>query len=532
MLPRLSLVIPAYNESQRLPETLAKTSRAIADITSEAELIVVDDGSTDDTRRVAERFAGPVPVRVLRSAENRGKGASVSRGVREARHPLVGFTDADSPYDLSALVPMMRALESGEVDVAIGARDLPESQINRGYGLVRLASGKAFSLLTWAAIGLPFRDSQCGLKAFRRDVARQLFALRTIDGFGFDFETLATAVAQGYRVERFPVRLTHDDDSRIQIFSDSVQMAADVFRVRRNLRRGAYEKLSAVAEPAPCPLCGEEEFTPRAANHGYRMVECLSCGLWYLNPMPSTEALATLYGSEYYESDSPLQAGYADYEHMADDFRETFRHRLRLVRDAVGAGRILDVGAGFGYLLDAARELFSERWALEMSEAAADRIASDHRVVVGSFAGADLPAGSFDVVSMQDCFEHLPDPHQALERVRHLLRPGGTFLATTPDVGSWLRRLQGRNWVSLKFPEHVALYAEPTLRRALESAGFRVRHVESAGQYARLDFLASRIFSGHDAAGSAASTIARRLGGAHRRIYVPSGSLTITATAQ
>ncbi len=530
MKPSLSLVIPAYNESQRLPETLAKTSRAIAEITDEAEVIVVDDGSTDDTSEVARNVETPVSVRVCRFDTNRGKGASVSRGVREARYPLVGFTDADSPYDLSALVPMMRALEDGRADVAIGSRDLPESQINRGYGVMRHLSGKAFSFLTWAAIGLPFRDSQCGLKAFRRDVAQQLFALRTIDGFGFDFETLAAAVAQGYRVERFPVRLTHDDDSRIQLFSDSLEMAADVFRVRRNLRRGAYEKLTAVVDPKPCPLCRELEFAPRAANHGFRMVECLGCGLWYLNPMPTLDTLATLYGSEYYESDSPLQAGYADYEDMADDFRETFRHRLGLVEKGTGTGRLLDVGAGFGYLLDAGRESFDERWALEMSETAAKRIAPDHRAVVGAFESADLPEGYFDVVSMQDCFEHLPDPKQALDRVRQLLRPGGTFLATTPDVGSWLRHAQGRNWVSLKFPEHVALYSEGTLRRALEGSGFRVQRMESAGQYARLDFLASRVFSGHDAAGRIAARTARALGGSGRRFYVPSGSLTVTAT--
>lgn len=532
MKPSLSLVIPAFDESQRLPATLAKTGEALAEITHEAEIIVVDDGSSDDTADVARRFSGPVPVRVVGFDTNRGKGAAVSRGVREARFPIVGFTDADSPYDLTALVPMMAALDEGRADVAIGSRDLPESEINRGYGIARYVSGRAFSLLTWAVIGLPFRDSQCGLKVFRREAAQQLFALRTIDGFGFDFEVLATAVGHGYRVERFPVKLTHDDDSRIQLFADSLQMAAEVFRVRRNLKRGAYEKLSVVTDPKPCPLCGEEDFAPRAANHGFRMVECVRCGLWYLNPMPTAETLAAIYGEDYFESDSSLQVGYADYEDMASDFRETFRRRLRLVSDSTGEGRLLDVGAGFGYLLDAGRDLFRERWALEMSESAASRIAADHRAVVGSFDSTELPEGYFDVISMQDCFEHLPDPKEALARVRRLLRPGGTFLATTPDVGSWLRHVQGRNWVSLKFPEHVALYSEGTLRRALEGSGFRVKHIEPAGQYARLDFLASRALSGHDAAGNIASRGVRALGGHGRRLYVPSGSLTVAATVE
>lgn len=528
MKPSLSLIIPAYEESRRLPTTLEKATRALAEITSEAEVIVVDDGSRDATAQVAASFEGEVPVRVVRFEANRGKGAAVSRGVREARHALVGFTDADCPYDLSALRPMLAAMSEGRADVAIGARDLAGSEINRGYGIARYVTGRSFSLLTWLAIGLPFRDSQCGLKAFRADVAKELFALRTIDGFGFDFEVLAAAVAAGHRVERFPVQLTHNDDSRIRLVADSAQMAADLLRVRRNFRRGAYERLASAAQAVPCPLCGEEEFSPRAANHGFRMVECLGCGLWYLNPMPTSETLSALYGATYYESDASLQEGYEDYEHGANDFRETFARRLSLVEPG---RRILDVGAGFGYLLDAARGRFDERWGLEMSDTAASRIAPDHRRLVGSFDSADLPEGYFDVVSMQDCLEHLPDPRAALRRVRTLLRPGGTFLATTPNVGSWLRHVQGRNWVSLKFPEHVALYSEKTLRRVLEETGFQVEQMAPAGQYARVDFLVSRALRGYPAIGRGLSRAVRAVGGQGRRFYVPSGSITVAATS-
>src|SRR6185436_9659596 len=121
-----------------------------------------------------------VPVRVVRLPRNVGKGAAVAAGVEVARHPLVAFTDADCPYDLESLRPMLAALAVGRVDVAIGARELPDSQVSRGYGALRFASGKVFSWLTWLVIGLPFRDSQCGLKAFRREVARALFAVRSV----------------------------------------------------------------------------------------------------------------------------------------------------------------------------------------------------------------------------------------------------------------------------------------------------------------------------------------------------------------
>ncbi|HEY8514153.1 MAG TPA: bifunctional glycosyltransferase/class I SAM-dependent methyltransferase [Candidatus Binatia bacterium] len=528
----LSLVVPAYDEAARLPATLATLQRTLPSIASPAEVIVVDDGSRDDTAAIAERASGDeLPVRVVRLGRNRGKGVAVAAGVAAARHPLIAFTDADSPYDLDSLRPMLAALESGRCDVAIGSRDLPTSEVNRGYGTLRWISGQSFSFLTWLAIRLPFRDSQCGLKAFRADVARKLFAMRTIDGFGFDFELLAAALANGLTVERFPVRLTHNDDSRIDLVRDSSRMFRDLLRVRRNLRRDAYRFPTLESEPTSCPLCHADEFVPRVAHAGFRMVECSACGLWYLNPMPTRAALAALYDDGYFASENACDGGYADYAAMAEDHRDTFRRRLALVERHVGAGRLLDVGAGYGYLADAAQGRFAERWVVEISEAAARQVSSAHRVVVGSIESVDLPQRYFDVVSLQDCLEHLPEPHAALAKIRRLLRPGGALFAVTPNVRSWLARLQRDDWVSLKFPEHVILYSRETLRRALEKHGFRIETMTPAGQYARLDFLASRVARGHPRLASALERLARSAGGSERRVYVPSGSIAVVATA-
>lgn len=534
MSSALSLVVPAFNESGRLPRTLASIASVLPRLADEVELVVVDDGSDDDTADLAERFAATaaLAVRVVRLGRNRGKGAAVAAGVAAARHPLVAFTDADSPYDLASLAPMLAALASERCEVAIGARDLPESQINRGYGVLRYLSGQTFSLMTWLAIGLPFRDSQCGLKAFRTDAARRLFAMRTVDGFGFDFELLAAAVANGLRVERFPVRLTHDDDSRIDLVRDSLRMTRDLVHVRRNLKRGAYEFPMLPVDVTPCPLCGAPEFEPRVAHDGFRMVECCACGVWYLNPMPTRAALAALYGHEYYESEDAVGGGYADYAALAADRRDTFRRRLALVAGHVGQGRILDVGAGYGYLADAAAATFGERWVVELSDAAARRVSPEHRVVVGDIESVELPRRYFDVVSLQDCFEHLPDPAAALTKVRDVLRPGGALLAVTPNAHSWLARVQGANWVSLKFPEHVILYSRDTLRRVLEANGFAVESMSPAGQYARLDFVAERVAKGHPQLASALAGVARRFGGHQRRVYVPSGSVAVVATSR
>jgi dolichyl-phosphate beta-glucosyltransferase len=527
----LTLIVPAYNEAARLPATLATLARALPDVASPAEVVVVDDGSSDATAAIAEAASGALPVRVVRLGRNRGKGVAVAAGVAAARHPFVAFTDADSPYELGSLRPMLAALEAGRCDVAIGSRDLPGSEVNRGYGALRWVSGQTFSFLTWLAIGLPFRDSQCGLKAFRADAARKLFAMRTVDGFGFDFELLAAALANGLVVERFPVQLTHDDDSRIDLVRDSARMLRDLVRVRRNLRRRAYDFPSLESEVKSCPLCGTDEFVPRVAHAGFRMVECSSCGLWYLNPMPTRAALARLYDDAYFASADACAGGYADYAAMADDHRDTFRRRLALIEGHVGTGRLLDVGAGYGYLADAATGRFAERWVVEMSEAAARRVSPAHRVLVGSLESVDLPQHYFDVVSLQDCLEHLPEPRVALDKIRRVLRPGGALFAVTPNVGSWLSRLQRDNWVSLKFPEHVVLYSRDTLRRALEATGFRVETMAPAGQYARLDFLAARVARGHPALASALERLARRAGGGTRRVYVPSGSIAVVATA-
>jgi SAM-dependent methyltransferase len=528
----LTLVVPAHDEERRLPPTLTAACNALPELAEASEIVVVDDGSNDRTSEIARSHRGAVPIRVVRLGTNRGKGFAVARGIAAASHPLVAFTDADCPYELGSLAPMLAALEEGRCDVAIGARDLPDSAVQHGYGLLRLASGKTFSLLTWLALGLPFRDSQCGLKAFRTDVAHDLFAIRTVDGFGFDFEILAAAIANQLRIERFPVRLSHDDDSRVRLVADSARMAADLWRVRRNMHRGAYRFVRGAAEPRPCPLCGADHFTPRVTHDGFRMVECIECRLWYLNPMPTAETLDALYGDGYFESESACHLGYADYGAMADDYRATFRRRLELVDAHVGNGRLLDVGAGFGYLADAAMPQFRERWVVEVNEAAARQVDPAHRVVVGRFETLDLPSSYFDVVSMQDCLEHLPEPRAALAKIRRLLRPGGALLAVTPDVRSWVARVQRGNWVSLKFPEHVILYSETTLRRALSESGLRVERIVPAGQYARLDFLASRIVNGHPRLASELSRWVRRLGGDGRRIYVPSGSLAVVATAE
>jgi dolichyl-phosphate beta-glucosyltransferase len=522
-----SLIVPAFEEAERLSRTLEVLKGASVRLGREVEILVVDDGSSDQTAAVAAACDG---VRVIRLSENRGKGVAVSAGVRAASHELIAFTDADCPYDLQALEAMFAAIERGDCEVAIGSRELADSEVNLGYGWMRRFSGQIFSFLTWLVIGLPFRDSQCGLKAFRASTAQKLFAMRTIEGFGFDFEILAAALTQGDRVLRFPVRLTHSDDSRIRLVRDSLRMASDLWRVRRALRRRAYDFQPDDRTEHPCPLCGEADFEPVVAKDGFRMVACRGCRLWYLNPMPSEALLASLYDRDYFANSDSLSAGYENYGTRGEDFREAFAHRLASLPSRVAGGRLLDVGAGFGYLLDAAQGKFSECWAVERSPDAVEVLQGKGTVRRGTLAEVDLPDSYFDVVSLQDCLEHFRDPREALMRIREVLRPGGCVLLVTPNTDSLLAKFQRRSWVSLKFPEHVVLFQRATLTRILEEAGFEVETQVPAGQYARLDFLVSRVLSGYPRLAVRAQAITAKVGGARVRFWVGSGSLLVVAS--
>jgi dolichyl-phosphate beta-glucosyltransferase len=237
----LSLIVPAYNEAARLPATLDALEAHLGRSGWASEILVVDDGSIDATQAVAEaRAPAGVTVACLALAENRGKGRAVATGVAASRGRVVAFIDADLPYTLANLDYAVRAIVSGEAEAALGARDLAESSYDPSYPLARQIAGRTYAALVRLALGLPFGDTQCGLKSFAGDVARRLFPLLTIEGYGFDVELAYLACTRGYRIVRFPVTLSHRHDSRVRLVRDSLRMFGDLWRIRRNEARGLY----------------------------------------------------------------------------------------------------------------------------------------------------------------------------------------------------------------------------------------------------------------------------------------------------
>lgn len=235
--PQLSIVIPAYNEVNRLRPTLDKIRSYFATqpagwAADDVELIVVDDGSTDGTARLVEDYNREIgPVRLVSNGVNRGKGYSVKHGVAEARGRVALFTDADLSSPIEECQKLLAAMGEG-YDVAIGSRGLDRSLVQERAPAIRQVAGRVFNYAVRLILGLPFYDTQCGFKAFMRDHCLEVLQQQRIERFGFDPEILFLARKHGLRIKEIPVRWSHDPGSKVRLFRDSMMMFWDLVYVR------------------------------------------------------------------------------------------------------------------------------------------------------------------------------------------------------------------------------------------------------------------------------------------------------------
>jgi dolichyl-phosphate beta-glucosyltransferase len=239
--PDLSIIIPAYNEASRIEPTIRDIVTYCRNGRRVFELILIDDGSRDNTSSIGRLLSEEFPeLRLIRLAANQGKGFAVRTGVLNAIGRTVLFADADGATPISEIERLESALESG-ADVAVGSRARPAEGVRVQAKLYRHLIGRTFHLLVEWLADPGVKDTQCGFKLFRSAVSHDLFSRMRMNGFSFDVEVLVMARRRGYRVAEVPVNWTHKPGSKVRLTVDSFKMAADLVRIRAHCLSGEYE---------------------------------------------------------------------------------------------------------------------------------------------------------------------------------------------------------------------------------------------------------------------------------------------------
>lgn len=260
MNPIYSIVIPAYNESARLGATLDKVLSFVHAQHWDAEVIVVNDGSRDNTAEIVRTFAAKDPcLHLVENPGNRGKGYSVRNGMLHSQGRVVLFSDADLSSPIEESVKLFSAIDEG-ADIAIGSRWLRAETQTQRQPLHRQLFGRIFNLALRLTLGLQFADTQCGFKAFRRQAVEAIFPQQKIERWGFDPEILFLARKFGFKVKEVPVLWGHSGGTRINPLIDGSRMVQEMFRVRWYSITGKYSigiQRRVVAEPIPTPATSE-----------------------------------------------------------------------------------------------------------------------------------------------------------------------------------------------------------------------------------------------------------------------------------
>ena len=229
----LSVIIPAYNEESRIISTLNTVVEYLKDKDYESEVLVVDDGSSDKTIEIVKDYSSRFPVvSLLQNPCNQGKGASIRRGMLHAQGKYLLFSDADLSAPINDVERLLPYLEEG-YDIAIGSRNIEDKDVKVEAIAKRMFVGRCFHMLVQSVILPGYKDTQCGFKLFKNEIAKHLFGIQKIDRFSFDVEVLYLARKYDYKVKEVAINWKHVDNSRVNMISDPLRMFIDILKIRK-----------------------------------------------------------------------------------------------------------------------------------------------------------------------------------------------------------------------------------------------------------------------------------------------------------
>jgi len=417
MKPDLSLVMPAYNEQVRLPGALARLAAFGHESGLAIEVIVSDDGSDDETAIIAGEWEKKKEVGFavhLIEIRHRGKGAAVRAGMALPAAPIVGFCDVDLSAGPDAILQVYNVIKDG-ADMAMGSRGLVGSVLEVRQPWYRERARRIFNLVLRKLARVPHRDTQCGLKLFRADVAKEIFRHQRLDGFAFDAEIVVLALRLGFSVEEVAIRWAHAEGSKVSMIRDSVRMSRDILGIVRRLGRG---EVHAPGIPSRAAL---DMMTTSEDRHW-----------WHVTKRQLVSGILSEVGSDK---------------------------------------RCLDVGCGGGAMVAAASKIMPS-YGMDLSEHALAHARSRGltRLVLAEGGGLPFGGSSFGAVLALDVIEHHPRPEDLLADSLRILEPGGKLIVTVPAfqwMWSYADHVLG----------HFRRYSKGQLAGDLMAAGFELERV-------------------------------------------------------
>lgn len=237
----LSVIIPAYNEESRIGDSLKLVLNYLSKQDYDFEIIVVDDGSIDKTTEIVQQIEKSNRIKVLRNEINKGKGYSIKQGMFEAKGEFVLFSDADLSTPIEELGKFWEYIREG-YDIVIGSRALKESRLEVRQPFYREFMGRTFNCIVRFILGFNIKDTQCGFKLFKNDVAKKIFPMQKIEGWSFDVEILYIALKLNYKIKEVPVRWINSPCSKVNPLKDALRMFMDVCRLKREYKDLKPEK--------------------------------------------------------------------------------------------------------------------------------------------------------------------------------------------------------------------------------------------------------------------------------------------------